>query len=105
MQNLNQNFQQSLNENEFKLFQKWLKGVLSAGEVTVIFLKKDGSERTMKCTTSDSLVPQEPIVENAVPKKEKKQNDDVCPVYDIEAQGWRSFRWDSVKEVKLSIGQ
>jgi hypothetical protein len=26
-------------------------------------------------------------------------------VFDIEAKGWRSFRWDSIKEVKFTLGQ
>ena len=94
----------NLNEKELKLFKKWLKGHLNYGPVTVTFTKKDGTERVMECTTAPSLVPQEPIVESIEPKKEKKPNDDVCPVYDIKAQGWRSFRWDSVKSVEFTIG-
>ena len=38
-----------------------------------------------------------------VPKKEKKVNEDVCPVYDLESKHWKSFRWDSVKQVTLTI--
>ena len=92
-----------LNEKEFKLFKKWLKSHLAFGEVTVTFTKKDGTERVMKCTTSTELVPQEPIVEGAEPKREKKVNEDVCPVYDLESSHWKSFRWDSVKQVTLTI--
>ena len=92
-----------LNEKELVLFKKWLKGCLAFGPVTVTFTKKDGTERVMECTTAPSLVPQEPIVEGATPKREKKVNEDVCPVYDLEAQHWKSFRWDSVKQVSLTI--
>ena len=51
----------------------------------------------MKCTLDDQLIPQPelPLEEN---KKEKKINPDVQAVWDIENEGWRSFRWDSVKE-------
>lgn len=94
-----------LNEKDTKLFKKWLKSHLAYGEVTVTFTKKDGSERVMKCTTSTSLVPQEPIVENITPKKEKKPNEDVMPVYDLDAKAWRSFRWDSIKQVSLTISE
>lgn len=73
------------------------------GQVTVVFNKKDGSERTMVCTTSTELVPAEPVSEGITPKREKKINEDVCPVYDVDAKGWRSFRWDSVKEIKIEI--
>ena len=56
----------------------------------------------MTCTTKSELVPVEPIVEG-VEKKEKKINDEVMPVYDLDAKGWRSFRWDSIKSVKFEL--
>lgn len=70
---------------------------LRVGAVQVTFTKKDGTERVMKCTLDDQLIPQPelPLEEN---KKEKKINPDVQAVWDIENEGWRSFRWDSVKE-------
>lgn len=104
----------TLSEKDFKLFKKWLRGHLAYGPTTVVFTKKDGSERTMRCTTNHNLVP---VVEETVHetntdnpidfpklKKEKKVNEDVCPVYDLDAQGWRSFRWDSIKSVNFTIG-
>ena len=96
-------FNSNLSEKDFKLFKKWLKSHLAFGPVTVTFIKKDGTERVMECTTSEKLVPPEPVVEAATPKREKKPNEDVMPVYDLEAKGWRSFRWDSVKSVVLKI--
>lgn len=92
-----------LNEKETKLFKKWLKSHLAYGPVTVVFTKKDGTERVMECTTSPKLVPAEPVVEGAEPKREKKKNDDVMPVYDLEGKHWKSFRWDSIKEVRLTL--
>ena len=93
----------SLSETDFKLFKKWLRSHLRYGPVTVVFTKKDGTERVMECTTSPDLVPVEPIVEGAEPKREKKVNEDVMPVYDLESKHWKSFRWDSVKEVKFVL--
>jgi hypothetical protein len=103
----------TLSEKDFKLFKKWLKSHLAFGPVTVTFTKKDGSERVMECTTSPSLVPfvEEPVhvtntdnpIDFPVPKKEKKVNEDICPVYDLESKHWKSFRWDSVKQVTLTI--
>jgi hypothetical protein len=80
--------------------QDWLKSVLRDGVVTVNFVKSDGTERAMKCTLSKDIVPQAPVVEG-VEKKTKTQSPDVLPVYDVDAQGWRSFRWDSIKSVEL----
>lgn len=95
----------NLSEKDSKLFKKWLTGHLAFGPVTVTFTKKDGTERVMRCTTSTELVPQEPIVEGAEPKREKKVNEEVCPVYDLESNHWKSFRWDSVKSVMFTIGE
>lgn len=78
--------------------QDWLKSVLRDGVVTVNFIKGDGTERTMKCTLSKELVPQ--VVSENV-KKVRAISNDVLPVYDVDAQGWRSFRWDSIKSVVL----
>ena len=94
----------TLNEKELALFKKWLTGHLKYGPTTVVFTKKDGTEREMLCTINPELVPQEPIVEDVI-KKEKKVNEEVMPVYDLEAKGWRSFRWDSVKQVTFKIGE
>lgn len=93
----------TLSEKDFKLFKKWLKSHLAFGPVTVVFTKKDGTERVMECTTSPVLVPIEPIVEGTEPKREKKVNEDVMPVYDLESKHWKSFRWDSIKEVKFTL--
>lgn len=38
-------------------------------------------------------------------KREKKANNDVMPVYDIESSAWKSFRWDSIKSVMITIGE
>jgi hypothetical protein len=92
----------TLSEKDVKIFKKWLKSHLIYGPTTIIFTKKDGTERTMTCTTSPSLVPVEPIVEG-VEKKEKKINEEVMPVYDLDAKGWRSFRWDSIKQVRFTL--
>ena len=102
----------ALSEKEFNLFKRWLRSHLKVGPVTVTFTKKDGTERVMKCTTSTELVPQEVHETNTdnpidfpAPKREKKVNEDVMPVYDLEAGHWKSFRWDSVKNVSFTIGE
>ena len=102
-----------LSENDLPEFKTWLKGCLAFGPVTVTFTKRDGTERVMECTTAPSLVP---VVEEKVhetgtdnpidfpePKKERKVNEDVVPVYDLESKAWKSFRWDSIKKVELTI--
>lgn len=77
----------------------WLKGLLREGIVTVEFIKKDGSARTMKCTLSESKIPSE----NAPKGSGKSQNDEALAVFDVEANGWRSFRYDSIKRIQFDL--
>ena len=73
-----------------------LKDGLHKGVVEVTFEKNDGSTRIMKCTLKEDLLPK---VETS--GKTKQHNADVLPVWDIEANGWRSFRYDSIQTVKV----
>jgi hypothetical protein len=94
----------TLSEKDFKLFKKWLTGHLKYGPVTLTFTKKDGSERVMKCTTNPTYIMfKDPSILES--KSDKKVNEDVMPVFDLEAGGWRSFRWDSIKSVAFTIGE
>jgi len=60
---------------------------------TITFTKKDGSERVMKGTLMPTLLPE---FTSDKPKKERKVNEEVVAVFDIEANGFRSFRLDTV---------
>ena len=62
-------------------------------DVTVVFIKNDGSERVMHCTLDMKNVP-----EKFHPKgtSTKAPNPDIKVVFDTEAQGWRSFKYASV---------
>lgn len=62
--------------------------------VEVTFTKLDGDERVMPCTLIESYFPD--------PKKEASQkNDKVVAVWAVESQGFRSFRYDRVKSIKV----
>ena len=93
----------TLNEKDTRLFKKWLKSHLRMGSVTVIFTKKDGTERVMKCTTDPTIIMfKDP---SSVEAKEitRKINEGIMPVYDLEANAWKSFRWDSIKQVRFEL--
>ena len=77
-----------------------LNDMLHEDVLTVTFEKKDGTERVMRCTLREDLLPPKP--EKAEDAKTKKVNEAVMPVYDIEAKGFRSFRIDSIKKVEPS---
>jgi hypothetical protein len=69
---------------------------LHEGICKVIFTKANGDTRIMHCSLNESILPEQIDLEEAVQKK--APNPDVLAVWDVENSGWRSFRWDSVKE-------
>ena len=71
-----------------------IKQALQTKVGTVIFTKADGSERTMRCTLQESFLPA-PVTESTEPKI-RGNNPDTLSVWDVEAEGWRSFRIDSI---------
>ena len=88
-------------EFKTKKEKNWLLGLLRSEVVDITFTKKDGSERIMKCTLLESKIPSEKMPKGT----EKAKNDEVVPVFDIENDGWRSFRWDSIKTVSFTFGE
>lgn len=62
------------------------------GVITVRFTKKNGDERIMKCTLLSEYLPQQKDIEEV----STKENSNLLAVWDVEANGWRSFRIDSV---------
>ena len=80
---------------DFETRELILNAIRKTG-VTVSFTKKDGTDREMLCTLSESLIPSDkkPKTENT------KFSDDALRVFDLDKKEWRSFRWDSIKTVK-----
>lgn len=72
----------------------YIKTILHEGQVRVVFVKKDGTERRMLCTLKPELLPVQTDIEEAVQKK--TPNPSVLAVWDLENEGWRSFRFDSI---------
>jgi len=87
-------------EFKTKKEKNWLLSLLRSEVVDITFTKKDGSKRIMKCTLLESKIPSEKMPKGT----EKAKNDEVVPVFDIENDGWRSFRWDSIRAIHFSIG-
>ena len=83
---------------------------LYEGHVTVVFTKKDGSERTMTCTKQLALIPQEKhpkttvvneaLVVTAI-KTPREHDPELITVFDVEKQDWRSFRYTTVKNIQF----
>lgn len=72
--------------------KNFLKDELHKGIVLVEFTKKDGTNRVMKCTLNEELIPSE-----FTPKGVgKAKNDSILSVFDVEVNGWRSFGYESI---------
>jgi len=70
--------------------------ILKQGIALVTFTKLNGDERIMTCTKSFDVIP-----EQHHPRSDKKTNGTIN-VWDVNAQGWRSFRYDRVKKVEAN---
>ena len=67
--------------------------------IKISFEKKDGTIRDMSCTLMESKIP-----DDKKPKTSNtKQNPSVLPVFDVEKDAWRSFRWDSIKKIAFQL--
>lgn len=69
---------------------------LKNGICKVLFTKANGEDRLMHCTLNESILPEQIDIEEVIQKK--KPNPNAVAVWDTEVGGWRSFRWDSIKE-------
>lgn len=77
-----------------------IEALKSQPKVQITFEKADGSMRDMVATLNQDVLPPAPEpVEGEEPKKPRAQNPDVQPVYDMIAEGWRSFKWAALKTV------
>lgn len=74
----------------------WLIGLLREGPFNITFTKADGSERVMKCSLKSDLIQEY----ERKTDKQRTVNEDILPVFDLEKQQWRSFRWDSIKRIE-----
>ena len=90
--------------NQTPEFQQWLKGLLHdelAKDLRVVFTKKDGTEREMRCTLVESKIPSEKTPQSK--ETSSASSGSALRVFDEEKQEWRSFRWDSIKEVRFDL--
>ena len=79
--------------NQIELIEDLQKKILR-----ITFTKVDGTTRVMKCTLNRSLTEYTSPVSKAF--KERAQNEEVIPVWDVENSAWRSFRLANVTKVE-----
>ena len=95
-------------DKEFEEFKTFTLGLLhdqSAKDLCVTFTKKDGSERKMFCTLVESKIPADKQPKSQTSDSEVVKNGDgsAVRVFDTEKSEWRSFRWDSVVKLEVTV--
>lgn len=88
-------------DEQWTEFREWVKSCLKAEECIVEFTKKDGTRRRMRCTLKPDLLPQVELTEGT--KERTITATDNIPVYDTEANGWRSFNIRSVDSFTFGV--
>jgi hypothetical protein len=64
----------------------------------ISFVKLDGTLRKMRCTLREEYLPKR---ENSRLLSESRENQNVLPVWDLEANEWRAFHKDRVVAITV----
>ena len=94
-----ENWYLNTTDDERETFRNWLRGVLKTETVRLTFRKKDDTIREMVCTLNESKLPKRE--QNT---ESRAENITSMPVFDLEKNEWRSFRFDSIKQIRFTLG-
>lgn len=83
-----------INELSKDILRQELYNLLKSEVLEVNFIKTDGTKRRLICTLLPGYLPAQQDIEEQI----KRKNENIVCAWDIENQGWRSFRIDSIIE-------
>ena len=78
-----------------------LKLQLEQNVLVVDFTKLNGDKRVMTCTLREDMKPRATKTDAMSQKKVREISDAVVSVWDVNAKGWRSFRYDRINTVNI----
>ena len=78
-----------------------LKFQLEQNVLVVDFTKLSGDKRVMTCTLREDMKPSATKTDTMSQKKVREMSDAVVNVWDVNARGWRSFRYDRINAVDI----
>ncbi len=81
-------------DNESFSANNFIKEKLRENILSVKFVKKDGTERKMRCTLRGDMMPN--LQETTETAQKRARSDESLAVWDLEKNAWRSFRYDSI---------
>ena len=81
--------------------KKDLKLQLEQNVMVVDFTKLSGDKRVMTCTLREDMKPAATKTDTMSQKKVREMSDAVVNVWDVNAKGWRSFRYDRINSVDI----
>ena len=89
------------NDEDWTTFRTVLKHELQSKTAEVTFTKLNGDVRVMTCTLNPTLLPAKVVTEGEEEKPARtiKNPNNSLAVYDINAEGWRSFVIKNVTQV------
>ena len=79
-----------------------LKNQLEQNVMVVDFNKISGDKRVMTCTLREDIKPAATKTDALSQKKVREISDATVSVWDINAKGWRSFRYDRINSVDVT---
>lgn len=77
----------------------YVKKLLSEGPCVVDFTKKNGENRVMTCTTSETIIPEEKRPKNVSADLQVSKS---VRVFDLNKQEWRSFLFENLNSISTS---
>jgi hypothetical protein len=80
-------------------FKAWLVALLNTRSVTIIFAKRDGTIREMRCTLAPSLLP---TTEHKLIPSNVTYNTTLV-VFDLQKFAWRSFTWEALSNIRFDV--
>ena len=78
-----------------------LRNQLTQNVMVVDFTKLNGDKRVMTCTLREDIKPPATKTDTMSLKKVRDMTEAVVSVWDVNAKGWRSFRYDRVNSVNI----
>ena len=96
------NWYQEADEAGKEELRDFMHDLLKENQVQIEFTKADGSHRSMTCTLNESLGAKL-VNKLAIEKPEIADKKEICVVWDCNADGWRSFRWDRLRKIAFTI--